>query len=106
MNLPQPILRRLSILLFSLLIWTGAHGVAQAQDGGGAGAYVLPYAIVIVCIAGGVYVVTRSSRREEPAKAAPAPAKAAATGSISLTSREGVGTTFVIRLPCQPAATS
>jgi len=71
MNLPQPILRRLSVLVFSLVIWAGAHGIARAEDGGGAGAYVLPYAIVIVCIAAGVYVVTRSSRREEPAKAGP-----------------------------------
>jgi len=54
--------------------WLLTAGLAWAQSkdsgggGGGGASYVLPYALVIFCIALGVFLVIHSSKRRDRAK--------------------------------------
>jgi len=69
--------RRLWFSAFAVLSWLGLQGLAWAQAGGAKGAgqqeeeappYVLPYALVILCLGLALTVVLNSSKRRERAK--------------------------------------
>lgn len=63
-------LNNLALTAGLLLGWQSVVLAADApsEGGGGGGAYVLPYAIVILCIFLGVFAVVQPSRRRERAK--------------------------------------
>lgn len=72
MNGIRAIWRKASSTLLTAACWGVLTGAAWAQEeetkGGGANSYVLSYMVVILCIALGLLVVCRSSRRRERAK--------------------------------------
>ena len=67
--------RRLWFSAFAVLSWLGLQGLAFAQAGGAKGAqeegappYVMPYALVILCLGLALTVVLNSSKRRDRAK--------------------------------------
>jgi hypothetical protein len=69
------LVRRLRFSAYAVLCWLAAGTVAFAQGGGGgqpAAAepppYVVPYALVILCLGLGVAIVVNSSKRRDRAK--------------------------------------
>jgi hypothetical protein len=73
MNSSSTSLRRLIILVLAMAAWIAIHGVAFAQEGGGGGSagaqsYVLPYAVVLLCIGLAVFVIVRPARRRDRPK--------------------------------------
>ena len=55
-------------LLASGTAWAQSSGGKDSGGGGGGASYVLPYALVIFCIALGVFLVIHPSKRRERAK--------------------------------------
>lgn len=75
MNLIPFSMRKLNCSILAIFCWASAYGVAFAAEGGesgggsyGASVWVLPYALVILCIGLGMFVVCRSARRKDRAK--------------------------------------
>ena len=69
--------RRLWFSAFTVLSWLGLQGIAwaQANKGGSSGPeadeappYVMPYALVILCLGLGLTVLLNSSKRRDRAK--------------------------------------
>ena len=71
--------RRLIVLALAIAACVAVCGVAFAQEGEGAGgggggggggaqAYVLPYALVLLCIGGAVYAICKPARRRDRPK--------------------------------------
>jgi hypothetical protein len=73
MNRLVDVARKLRILAYAGVCWLGAAAAAWAQGPGQekpaeAPPYVVPYAVVLLCIGLGVAVVLNSSKRRERAK--------------------------------------
>ena len=73
MNRIRAIWHHVLVTAVTVACWAVLHGVAWGQEeeeakGGGASCYVLSYMLAILCIALGLLVVCRSSRRRDRAK--------------------------------------
>ena len=75
MNPPDPSWRKLNLLALAAVYWMTVHGAAWAQaaepadeGGGGAGSWLLPYALVVLCVGLGMLFVCRSAKRRARAK--------------------------------------
>ncbi len=56
------------IAVYGVAFVQGAEGEGGGGGGGGAQAYVVPYALVLLCIGLGVFVICRSARRRDRPK--------------------------------------